>query len=436
MPGLLQRAIGGLLSPWKGLGLPVKIMYGVPAAHRLLATPEMHADSLPPLLGGLSLLADACITLKWDVVLRRSPASGTEIVDEGAAAETLAAWPIYDRFSFIYNGLLSGNGIARLEDGRLETYPVDRCSFRLYDDGRLSYLLQPVAGGPIEEVQAADVVHLRYRPINSFDQRIGISPAVRAWATVELLIEHRKMVLAAVKNAARPGSYLHTDKAIDQRKAEQIKERWDRVFRGAGTGGIAILEENLQYATIDNTDLVRLTSEAISQLGVADCARLYSIPPGLLLGQENRATAVEERRRLLSFAVSPLCVLIQDALAPVLLTPAQRRAGYSVRLDSTAETMLGQGAELSDSLAKLLNSGALSTNEARNRIGLASVEDGDLLRAPTNVWPLSNWAEAKPASGQLPQAAPTQLALPPPAAGTFDARRSLMLLTQNWEPSE
>jgi hypothetical protein len=126
---------------------------------------------------------------------------------------------------------------------------------------------------------------------------------------------------------------------------------------------------------------------------------MYGIPPGILDIEQNRATATEDRRRLLAFAVEPLARLAESALAEALLTDEQRAQGFNVRID-TSVAMLGQGSELGQAISSLLNSGAVSVNEARMRIGLGAVADGDLLRSPTNTWPLSSWAEAIPRSSE------------------------------------
>jgi HK97 family phage portal protein len=246
-----------------------------------------------------------------------------------------------------------------------------------------------------------------------------------------LLLKHRRMVASTMRNAARPSGYLKTGKKIDQRHAEQIKERWENTFRRDGAGGTAVLEEGLEYDVVPLNDLQELAAEATARLGTGDIARLYGIPPDLLIGDEqNRASATESRRRLMAFAVAPLARLCEDALSPCLLTPEQRRQGYAVRLDTSVE-QLGQGNELGETLSKLINAGAISVNESRNRIGLASVADGDLLRSPANTWPLAAWAEAQPSSG-APDPAPqtvAALSLPAPA---LDTRRATWLLTRDF----
>jgi HK97 family phage portal protein len=429
MPGLLQRAIlsassavGLLARPWRGLGLPVRVLYGpTPTARSLLGEQET-ADSLPPVIGALSLLCDATISLPWQIVHRASPESGTDIIDDIAAAETLEAWPLYDRWAWLYNALLAGNGVALLEAGRLETYPCQRVSFRLYEDNSLGMLLVPPAGAPAEEVPASACAHLKYRPVG-YDTRIGVSPLIQAAETVELLLRHRRMVAATMRNAARPSGYLKTEGKLDQRKAEQHKERWEATYGGSGAGGTAVLEEGLSYATIPMNDLQELASEATAKLGTGDVARLYGIPAALLLGEEqSRASASEDRRRLMAFSVSPLCRLCEDALSPCLLTPTQRQQGYAVRLDTSVE-QLGQGSEMAETISKLINAGAVSVSEARHRLGLAAVDGGEVLRAPANTWPLEAWLDAKPGSGQLPDPSP---------GTTSSASIALKLITKGW----
>jgi HK97 family phage portal protein len=432
-----SQYVGLLGRPWPGLNLPVRVQYGpTPNARTLLGATE-GPDSLPGVIGALSLLCDACTSLEWQIVRRQDPAKGTEIITDLPAARVLADWPIYEKWSWLYSGLLAGNGVAELtRDGRgaperLTVYPAPRVAFRLYDNGRLSLLLVPPTMGQAREVAHTTCAHLKYRPVG-YDERIGISPVLLASGTIDLLLQHRRMVQATMRNASRPSGYLKTDQKMDERIADRIRERWDRIHGGDGTGGTAVLEQGLEYETVALNDLQALAHEATARMGIGDCARLYGIPPSLLLGTEqNRATATEDRRRLLNFAVAPLSRLCEDALGSALLTTEQRHQGYSVHLD-TSELMLGQGAELGDTISKILNSGAISLNEARRRLGLAAVPNGDILRSPTNTWPLAAWAEATPASGSGNEGngeASIRAAL----NGHHAGHATLKLLTNDWK---
>jgi HK97 family phage portal protein len=211
-----------------------------------------------------------------------------------------------------------------------------------------------------------------------------------------------------MRNASRPSGYLKTDKQLRQDTADAMRERWNLAHGGDGAGGTAVLEQGLEYVKIDLADLQNLAANETAKLGVGDVARLFNIPPSLMLGvEQNRATASEDRRRLLSFAVAPLARMVEDCLNVALLSPVQLAQGFAVRVDTSVE-MLGQGNEMAQAVSGLLNGGAVSVNEVRARLGLANVENGDALRSPTNTWPLDNWINATPASGDPAAAASSE----------------------------
>jgi HK97 family phage portal protein len=410
MPNLLQRAIlaatgavGLLARPWRGLDLPMRVLYG-PSNLRALLRDAEHADSLPSVIGAVSLLADALVGLDWAIVRRGSPQQGSEVVASIAAAHALAAWPLHARWAWIYSALVAGNGVAHVVDdgrgapARLVTYPAARVSFRLWENARLSLLLVPPTSGEPVEVDDSACAILRYRPCG-YDERIGISPLIMAGETVEMLLRNRRMVSATMHNASRPSGLLKTAGKIDPERAEHIRQRWQALHGADMAGSTAILEEGLEYVPIELQSLQDLAASETARMGVGDVSRLFNIPPALLLGTEqNRATATEDRRRLISFAVSPCARLIEDALSAALLTREQRALGYTVRLDTSVE-MLGQGNEMATALSTMINGGVITVNESRARLGLAAVEHGDILRAPTNTWPIAAWSMALPRSG-------------------------------------
>jgi HK97 family phage portal protein len=412
--------------PWAGYGLPMRTVWGPPLMGGRVYGGGEAPESLPTVYGAASLLADACCSVEWTVVRRSSTQAGTATVENIAAAHALASWPLHERWAWCWGALIGGNGVAQLHrDGRgaperLEVFPPERITFRWYDGGRLTYLLLPIAAGEVIEAEAEDVAHLRYRPTH-WDSRIGIPPTASAAASIEMLLQTRRMATATAANAARPSLYMTAPGRLDARKAEQIRERWEQLHGGHSVGGTAVLEEGLSIQQMPMADLVATCFEATSKLGAADIARLFSIPPDLLLGSENRATATEARRRLIAFGVSPVARMAEDALASALLSPEQRRSGYHIRVDTSTEE-LGAGVEFSTAISGLLNAGALSPNEIRTRLGYARVEGGDELRAPVNTYPLSNWQHFAPAA----------LIEPPPDPVKTSGQAALKAISHRW----
>ena len=250
----------------------------------------------------------------------------------------------------------------------------------------------------MREVPAEDCAVLLYRP-SSRDERIGVSPLASCSPAVDLLLNERNTAGAILRNSTRPGGVLQTAGKIDPQRAESIKERWNRIFQGpAQAGGVAVLEEGLEWKQIDVGDLQKMTFVESSVLGVAEISRLFGVPVQLLAGDtQSRASATEARRWLLAFSVSPLCRLVEDALAQVLLTAPERAAGLKIQCDDSG-TMLGQGTELADAASKLLNGGALTVNEVRDLMSYAPLPGGDVLRSPSNTFPIDSWVDWAPAS--------------------------------------
>jgi len=419
MPNLLTRAITyaaqGLvaLGGRRTLGRPTNILYGTVEYWRGSGIDIEHQppESLPSVYGCIALLADACTGLDWWIT-RPAQNGGRDLVTDVEAAGTLERWSKSDRWAWLFNGLASGNGLAHVERNdngtprQLTVYPAGRGFLNLYQDNSVRYSLSPMTGESFE-APPEDVAHLKYRP-TGLDPRVGISPIISALPTVTMLLASRAGTTATHLNASRPSGYLATDGKLDREKAKELKDRWNEAHGGLGKrGGTAVLEQGLKYNQIDPSDLVKLAMIETQSLGVLEIGRLFGVPGSLLQaeGSGARASAVEDRRRLVSFTVSPLARLIEDALDRALLTERQRDMGLRCTCDTSA-ALVGEGNEMADVLSKLVNAGLITPNEGRAWLQYGSGgPEANLLRAPTNTWPIAAWAEAKPRSSDSVPAA-------------------------------
>ena len=390
------------------LGRPMNIQFGVASQIRgplAIDIAGQAPESLPSVYGCAALLSDALVSLDWWIT-KPAVNGGREQVIEGAAAQTLERWRKNERWAWTWNALIGGNGIAHVvrndadEPVALEVYPIGRSWLNLYDDNSIRFSLAPMAGGEAFEAPEADVCCLRYRP-SGLDPRIGVTPLATASPTITMLLATRAGTTATQLNASRPSGYLSTDGKLDRDKAEEVKQRWLAAHGGPGQrGSTAVLEQGLKYTTIDPVDLVKLAAVETASLGVAEVARLFGVPVSLLQaeGAGARASAVEDRRRLGAFAVQPLARLIEDAVGSKLLSDRQRDMGLAMTVDTSA-SLIGEGAEMSDTLSKLVNAGIITVNESRSWLAYGSGgNEADMLRAPTNSWPISNWVNAEPRS--------------------------------------
>lgn len=389
------------------LGRPMSITYGVPPPRGPLTLDiaGQEPTSLPSVFGCCALLADALVSLDWWIT---APAEngGREVVSEGAAAQTLERWRKFERWSWIWQGLVAGNGVGYIhrnnegEPTSIEIYPAGRCFLNLYDDNSIRFSLVPMAGGDAFEAPEEDVCCLRYRP-SGLDPRIGISPAASASPTITMLLATRAGTTATQLNASRPSGWMSAPGKLDREKAAEIKKRWEDAHGAPDKrGGTAVLEQGLEYHVIDPTDLVRMAAVATAQLGVSEVCRLYGVPQAIMQVDPSgsRSSASEDRRRLGAFAVTPLARLVEDAIGSKLLTDRQRDMGLALTVDTSA-ALIGEGNEMAETLSKLTNAGLITPDEGRAWLQYGSGGPAArLLRAPVNTWPLDNWASAMPKS--------------------------------------
>ena len=391
------------------LGRPMHVQFGIASQLRgpqFIDIAGQAPKSLPSVYGCAALLSDALVSLDWWIT-KPAVNGGREQVIDGAAAQTLERWRKNERWAWLWNALIGGNGIGfvhRNEAGEpvaVEIFPIGRAWLNLYDDNSLRFSLAPMAGGESFEAPEEDVCCLRYRP-SGLDPRVGVTPLATASPTITMLLATRSSTTATQLNASRPSGYLATDGKLDRDRAAEIKQRWLEAHGGPGQrGSTAVLEQGLKYTTIDPTDLVKLAAVETANLGVNEICRLFGVPQSLLQGEGSgaRASAVEDRRRLGAFAVQPLARLIEDAIGSKLLSERQRDMGLTCTLDTSA-SLIGEGAEMSDTLSKLVNAGLITPNEGRAWLQYGSGgNDADLLRAPTNTWPIEAWSHAEPRSG-------------------------------------
>jgi HK97 family phage portal protein len=132
---------------------------------------------------------------------------------------------------------------------------------------------------------------------------------------------------------------------------------------------------------------------------IQEIARAFGIPVALLAQEKDQsfATAAEASRQFAMVTVAPWLNRLSDELSIKLLSQDERAAGARVEFD-LADALLGHGRERAETLSTMVNAGILSPNEARNLSGLPDIEHGEVLRAPTNTFPLERWATSQTAA--------------------------------------
>lgn len=293
---------------------------------------------------------------------------------------------------------------------------------RIAYDGSIFYTL---AGNDVVDymfetdqlmVPARDVLHLRLNR-STRHALIGESPILAAARDIAANDAMANQQLQFYLNQARPSIVLATDMTLDAKQVQELRDRWDQQTRGINAGGTPILTSGLKAVPVSGSvkdaelaDMFKMTRENI--------ALAFRVPLGILGIGGNSSPDIEALNRAwLASGLGFLLNHIEEALDALF-----ELDGYPdeyVELDTAALLRSAPKDEI-DTLARAVQGGIYSPNEARARVELPKVAYGDEPRVQQQVVPLS--AAAKIDSATKPTGTNPPAPTAPPAAPPADAQ--------------
>jgi HK97 family phage portal protein len=265
--------------------------------------------------------------------------------------------------------------------------------------------------GPLM-VPQRDVLHVRLHcPRGLYPwPLVGMSPLEAALPEIAVGDAMLQQQVQFYLNQARPSAVLSTDLVLDKDQVQALRDRWNEQVRGLGAGGTPILTAGLKVqpwglppkdAMI--ADMAKLSDQRI--------ALVFRVPLQILgIGGTPYASTELLMQSWIASGLGFALNHIEEAFG--VLFQLKGQPDEYVEFD-TAALLRSALKDRIDALARGVQGGIYSPNDARNSEGLDSVSYGDEPRVQQQVVPLSAAAgiPAPPAPG--PQA--------PPSAETIDA---------------
>jgi HK97 family phage portal protein len=408
-----------------------------------------------PLYGyNRSAIVEACISAYAQTIAmlpgdhwRANKKNGRDRVTNSAASRILKFPNDYQTSSdFMLNLVRSlyAQGNAYALALRNDRYEVDELHLMnpnvsqpiLAETGEIFYRLQgnDIIARRMQEdqylvVPMRDVLHVRLNATRRYPAPlIGQSPldSVIDDIGVGAAIAHQQT--SFYMNEARPSAVISTDMKLDKEQVAQLRDRWNEQAKGLKQGGTPILTAGLK---------VQPWSIGGRDAAIADVAKM---------SKENIALAFRIPLQILGLGGTPYSsteLLMQAWIAMGLgfaLNHVEEAFDMLFQLDgqpdeyiefSTDALLRSAFKDRIDSLAKGVQGGIFSPNEARNSEGLDSVTDGEEPRVQQQVVPLSQVGKIPPAPAPpAPPAAPSQPGPkePPAPKGNDDVRAEVKRL--------
>jgi HK97 family phage portal protein len=189
---------------------------------------------------------------------------------------------------------------------------------------------------------------------------------------------------------ARPSGILEVSGRLTTEMIERLRASFSSVYGGSQNAGrTAILESGMKFApmTMTSTDSQFIENRRYQ---VAEIGRLFNLPP-ILLGDLQSATFdnVEQLQgQFLNQTLTPILETFEAVFTRVILSDADQEAGYVVEFDSD-NFMRADMASRFAAYKSGIESGILTTNEARDYEGLPPVEGGDTPMRSVQVMPIN-----------------------------------------------
>jgi len=261
-------------------------------------------------------------------------------------------------------------------------------------------------------VPQRDVLHVR---LNATRRRhpfplVGDTPLASALQDVLQANAMTAQQIQFYMNQARPSAVLTTDLILDKDQVQFIRDRWDEQSKGLRAGGTPILTAGLKPMILSTpskdaelSDMMKLTDQKI--------ALAFRVPLQILgIGGTTFGSTELLMQSWVASGLGFALNHIEDAFG-LLFNLAGQPDEY-VEFDTKA-LLRSAFKDRIESLARAVQGGIFSPNEARASESMDKVAFGDEPRVQQQVVPLSA-AAAIPAAPASP-GAPTQ---PPSAAAT------------------
>lgn len=356
-----------------------------------------HANAIghPPIMRAINLVARSVAKLPSSVY-RLGANPDDAVIERSHPAHRLISRKVNDAIraytwkqTMLYHALLRGNGYSAIIRQGLDPIalvlldPIKTEPF-VSASGEVFYATE--AGGVKRKIPAADVFHIKGL---SFDGLVGHDILTVVANALAMGPAARKWMSKLLSRGSTAGGLLMLPRELSPDARKKRTEEFDKYQAGLDNAFKTMaLEDGAKWIRTMITpqeaaifDVLRLDTRMV--------ANVFGLPPHKL-GDDSKAaynSLEQENKSLLEDGFDPWCVEFETEASEKLLTEEQNATGsHAIYIDRTALQM-GDTQSQANAYGKLTNDGLMLPDEARARMNLPPLPDGQgkLLRIPVNI---------------------------------------------------
>ena len=219
----------------------------------------------------------------------------------------------------------------------------------------------------------------------SQDGMVGLSPIDTCADSISWGLGLEQYGNDYFRNGAKVSGVLQTDRALSEEAIDRLRNSFDMNYSKIGDSNkTLILEEGLKFNTIS---LSNEASQFLSsrKFSIEEIARIFNIPPHLLrdLSKSSFNNIQEQSREFVQYSLMPYLVMIEQEFNSKLFKKSEVGKLF---VEFNANALLrGNPKERAEYYRTMLNLGAMSINEIRQKENMNAVEEGDNLFMQLNM---------------------------------------------------
>ena len=291
----------------------------------------------------------------------------------------------------------------RVRGELVELYAFDPTTVAVEQASDMSVTYKVSTQGRQQTIPASDIWHIKGPSWNGYQ---GLDAIKQAQAAIGLALTTERYATKLFQNMARPSGILTTkpgSSPLTPQQRADIKAMWEVQYRGVNNAHkTALLPFDLDFNVISGTAEEAQLIETRRFL-IEEICRFFRVLPIMVMqsGATSYASVEQLFQAHLTHTLMPWYSRLEQSAEVSLLTPEERDAGYTVRLNGNA-LLRGSSSERSAYYNTMITLGVMTVNEVRAKEDLDRSDDpaADQLRGAANLF-------GSPASA-APPASPTE----------------------------
>ena len=299
-----------------------------------------------------------------------------------------------------FNRNNSGNAYAYIErfrNGQIRLWILDPSSVEVLIDAKglfgrenaLYYLYSNSEEGRTYKFHSEDIIHLKFFTRTDTTGIVG-KPAREVIAnTFDNVRKGDKLIGNLYDNGLYGKNVLYYDGTMNSKVADTLKKQLIDIAKGVNNAGDTIpLPTGFKLNPLQNNSLSDAQFLEINRFNTQQIASVFGITPTQLNDYSQSSFSTSEYQQL-NFYVNTLqsiLTMIEQELNYKILSE-EEQLKYEFKFNINA-ILRGDFKTQVETLAKAINNGIMTSNEARQKLDLPKREEGDLLMCNSNYVPV------------------------------------------------